>query len=154
ADAYGLDRFAIVGVSGGGPFAAAAAASNLDRVVLLALVGPVGPVAELSRRIRISRMHYLLFWVLGRSSLGPRSFFRSLRYLVHNAPDFAYRWLMRRVRASDRELLARPEVKANLTAAIKEGLRQGIEGAVQDLRLYCSPWRLKLAEVDVPAILW
>ena len=154
ANAYGLDRFAIIGVSGGGPFAIAAAAANLDRVVLLALACPVGPIADIRRHIRMSRMHYLLFQVLARSALGPRAFFRSLRYMVLRAPDTAYRWLTRRVRASDRELLARAEVRASLQAAVREGLRPGIEGAVQDLRLYCAPWRLPLAEIDVPAIVW
>jgi pimeloyl-ACP methyl ester carboxylesterase len=58
------------------------------------------------------------------------------------------------VKPSDREILARPEVKASLQAAIREGLKPGIEGAVQDLRLYCAPWRLKLGDIDVPAIVW
>jgi pimeloyl-ACP methyl ester carboxylesterase len=74
--------------------------------------------------------------------------------MLFRSPDTAYRWLMRRVKPSDRAILARPEVKASLQAAIREGLKPGIEGAVQDLRLYCSPWRLKLGDIDVPAIVW
>jgi pimeloyl-ACP methyl ester carboxylesterase len=154
ADAYRLNRFAIIGVSGGCPFAVAAAAANPDRVVLLALAGPVGPIADLKRQIRLSRVHHLIFRVLGGSRLGPRAFFRSLRYLVFKAPDAAYRGLMRRVRLSDRQILARAEVRASLQAAISEGLRPGVEGAVQDLRLYCAPWRLPLAEIDVPTVVW
>lgn len=154
ADAYGLDRFAIIGVSGGSPFAVAAAAANPDRVVLLALASPVGPIADLRRHIRMSKLHHLVFRVLARSKYGPRAFFRSLRYMVLRAPDTVYRGLMRRVRLSDRDILARAEVRASLKAAIREGLRPGVEGAVQDLRLYCAPWRLQLAEVDVPAVVW
>jgi pimeloyl-ACP methyl ester carboxylesterase len=45
-------------------------------------------------------------------------------------------------------------VKANLQAALREGLRPGIAGARQDLRLFCTPWGLKLAEIDVPTIIW
>ena len=45
-------------------------------------------------------------------------------------------------------------MKKNLQAAIREGLKPGVEGAVQDLRLYCAPWRLNLGDVDVPAIVW
>jgi pimeloyl-ACP methyl ester carboxylesterase len=37
---------------------------------------------------------------------------------------------------------------------MREGLRRGVEGAVQDLRLYCAPWHLQLGEIDVPAIVW
>jgi len=35
-----------------------------------------------------------------------------------------------------------------------EGLRPGVEGVAQDLRLYCSPWLLRFADIDVPTILW
>jgi pimeloyl-ACP methyl ester carboxylesterase len=152
ADSYGLDRFAIIGVSGGGPYAVAVAAAMPDRVSLLALVGPVGDMAE--RRIRMSRMHRLLFRVLARAPVATRAFFRSLRYVVSSVPDTAYRLLMRRVRASDWEILARPDVSASLQAAVGEGLRPGVEGAVQDVRLYCAPWRLRLAEIDVPSVVW
>lgn len=154
ADAYRFDRFALIGVSGGAPYAVAAAAANLDRVVLLALAGPVGPCADLGRKLRLSRLHRLTFQRLAWSSLGSRGFFHALRYMVFEHPETAYRWLMRRVRPSDREILTRPKVKASMQATMREGLRRGIEGAVQDLRLYCAPWHLQFSEVDVPAIIW
>jgi pimeloyl-ACP methyl ester carboxylesterase len=81
-------------------------------------------------------------------------FFRGLRSTVFKSPDTAYRWLMRRVCAPDRHVLAQSHVRASLQAAIGEGLRPGIEGAAQDLRLYCASWRLRLADIDVPAIVW
>jgi pimeloyl-ACP methyl ester carboxylesterase len=56
--------------------------------------------------------------------------------------------------APDRHVLAQSHVRISLQAAIGEGLRPGIEGAAQDLRLYCAPWRLRLADIDVPAIVW
>jgi pimeloyl-ACP methyl ester carboxylesterase len=70
------------------------------------------------------------------------------------APDVAYRILAQRVTPSDRLLLAREDVRDNLRAALREGLRPGIAGALQDLRLFCEPWRIDLQTVDVPAILW
>lgn len=154
ADAYGLERFALIGVSGGGPYAVAAAAANPDRVVLLGLAGPVGPVADLRQHLRLSRGYRLIFDLLARSRRGSRFFFRALRYMVFERPDTAYGWLQRRVRPSDRGILARPEVKASLQAAMREGLRRSVEGAVQDLQLYCGPWRLQFSAIDVPAIVW
>ncbi len=154
ADELKLSRFALIGISGGGPYAVAAACAMPDRVVLLALINPVGPVAESQHRIRMSKLHRLIFTRLARSTAACAAFFGSLRALVQFAPGLAYRALMQRVPPSDRIVLAREEVRANLQAALREGLRPGIKGALQDLRLYCAPWGLALDEVDVPAVLW
>ena len=152
ADDYGLGRFAVIGVSGGGPYAVAAAAAMPDRISLLALVAPIGEVAD--GQLRLSRFQRLLFRRLARRPWATRPFFHRLRSMVFKSPDSAYRWLMRRVRAPDRELLARSSVRISLQAAMGEGLRPGVEGVAQDLRLYCSPWRLRFADIDVPTILW
>ncbi|HEU4475783.1 MAG TPA: alpha/beta hydrolase, partial [Methyloceanibacter sp.] len=154
ADALGLDRFAVLGVSGGGPHALAIASAIPDRTALLALISPVGPIADCQARIRMSRTHRLVFTRMGRSDPACATFFWSVRTLVRMAPDVAYRALMQRVIASDRQLLRRGDVRANLQTALKEGLREGIKGARQDLRLFCAPWGLRLEEIDVPAVVW
>jgi pimeloyl-ACP methyl ester carboxylesterase len=154
ADALVLDRFALIGVSGGGPHAMAAAASMPERIALLALVSPVGPIAECQRRIRMTLFHRLVFTRMGRSKRACASFFWSLRHLIRLAPGVAHAALMRRVVPSDRTILTRADVRTNLRAALSEALRPGIKGALQDLRLFCGPWDLPLAEIDVPTIMW
>ncbi|MGZ5850072.1 MAG: alpha/beta fold hydrolase [Methyloceanibacter sp.] len=154
ADALALERLAVIGVSGGGPHAIATVSAMRDRVALLALVSPVGPIAECRKQVRMSRMHRLIFTRMGRSPQACATFFWSLRGMVRWAPGVAYRALQQRVTRSDQGVLGRPEVKANLQAAIREGLRPGIKGALQDLRLFCSPWGLSLAEIDVPSVMW
>ena len=154
AYALRLRRFAVIGVSGGGPYAVATAAAIADHVVLLALISPVGPIAECQSKIRMSKLHRLIFTKIGRSASSGAGFFWSLRHIVRHAPDLAYRLLMQRVAPSDRAVLLRGEVKANLQTALREGLRPGIAGARQDLRLLCAPWGTRLEEIDVPTIIW
>jgi len=47
ADALGIDAFAVLGVSGGGPYAVAAAAVLPERVRVVGIVAGVGPLLEL-----------------------------------------------------------------------------------------------------------
>jgi pimeloyl-ACP methyl ester carboxylesterase len=153
ADALGLERFALIGVSGGGPHAVAAAALLKHRVLRLALIGPVGPVADCDH-IRMSHLHHFIFTRMAPSHHMAGAFFIGLRTLLDWTPGAAYQLLMQRVTPADRAVLQRPEVRANLQATIHEGLRSSVEGALQDLRLYCGTWNLPLAEIDIPAIMW
>ena len=75
ADAVGLRRFALIGVSGGGPYAVAAAASMAERVALLALISPVGPIAECQGKnphVEAASVHLHQDWPLAVSP-APRS---------------------------------------------------------------------------------
>ena len=47
ADAVGLDAFAVLGVSGGGPYAVASAATQPGRVLAVGVVAGIGPLREL-----------------------------------------------------------------------------------------------------------
>ena len=55
ADELGLERFGLIGISGGGPYAVATAALAGRRVSALALVSPVGPLADMAGQHRYWR---------------------------------------------------------------------------------------------------
>ena len=74
--------------------------------------------------------------------------------MIDWAPSTAYHLLLQRVTETDREVLVRPEVRANLQAALGESLRSSVEGPLQDLRLYCGTWNLPLGEIETPTIMW
>ena len=154
ADALGLDRFAASGISGGGPHAVAAASAMRERVLLLALVSPCGPIADHAGAIGMTALNKLIFNQIGPSQKASSAFFWALRNLVLRSPEAGYRTLLQHVTSADADVLSRPEVKANLQATFQEGLRPGIAGAQQDLSLFCAPWGLLLEEIDVPALLW
>jgi pimeloyl-ACP methyl ester carboxylesterase len=153
ADEQGLDRFALIGISGGGPHAVAAASLLKERVLRLLLVGPVGPIADCDH-MRMSHLHRFIFTRMAPSPHATGAFFLGLRALIDWAPGAAYHLLLQRVTETDRKVLYRPEVRANLQATIKEALRTGVEGPLQDLRLYCGKWHLPLGEIAVPALMW
>ncbi len=130
AEALGFEQFAIIGVSGGGPYAVAVAAALPRRVTLLALVGPI---ADHGRQIRMSRGRRLLFGNLVRLPVVLRAIFFGLRNLLHLAPELAYRGLMARVSQSDRAILARDDVKAPARGRVR-----GIAARYRGRRAGCN----------------
>jgi len=154
ADQLDIDRFAVAGVSGGGAYAAACATMLGSRISATALVSPVGPFghAELLPRLTIAERH--LFVTIARSPWRSRLLFGSLRWFQNNAPGLAVAAIVSRSGVEDKAILRRPEIVANLIEALSEGLRPGLSGAMQDLRLYSTPWNLPLEQVKTPCANW
>jgi len=154
ADQLGIDRFAVAGVSGGGAYAAACAAMLGSRISATALVSPVGPFghADLLPRLTMAERH--LFMTIARSPWRSRLLFGSVRWFQNNTPGLTVAAIISRSGAADKAILRRPEIAANLIEALSEGLRPGLSGAMQDLRLYSMPWNLPLDQVKARCAIW
>lgn len=152
-DRLGLDRFAVLGVSGGGPFAAATAATLSKRVSALALVAPVGPIAG-EEDSEITWFHRVCFGPFARNPWASRLLFAGFRRLLGVSRDFGMRVAMARVCPADRRTLRRPGIAARLGDCFIEGLRPGVAGPTTDLSLFAHPWDVKLPAAEVPACLW
>ncbi|MHB1511988.1 MAG: alpha/beta fold hydrolase [Acidiferrobacter sp.] len=152
-DTLGLGSVAVVGVSGGGPYALSLLAHMPQRVTRGALVGALGP-PEALRACR-DDLFPLVRGALHLADLGP-----VLAPLVA-WPVTRFLRLRGRLRlgarlasAADREVLADPAVLDVLVAAQYEGMRRGAQAAVQDLLLYVRPWDFSLAEISSECALW
>jgi len=56
------------------------------------------------------------------------------------------------------KLTAREDLSAYLEGVlldgVSEGLRPGIRGTIQEMRIFCQPWKIPFAAVKAPVILW
>ena len=149
ADRLAIDRFSVCGISGGGPFAAAAASALRERVVRAALVAPVGPimpdpVAGLATPAKLDAYHRFVFRTLARAPSAVWLVFRVYRRCLQFAPRFAIFLAMMRNGPADKALLERPDVVMGLASMMRAGLDpQGVGGPVTDLSLFGRPWGLQ-----------
>ncbi len=154
ADDLEIDRFAVIGVSGGGPYAAATAALLVDRVSGAALVSPVGPVGMPDLEPLLSSEHRRIFLQLARSPRLARTVFTTMRIAVTYTPTLALRGLMTRAADVDRNILMRPEIGSNLIESMTEGLVDGISGPSRDLHLFVEPWDFEFTRISAPCKVW
>ncbi len=154
ANELGLSRFGVAGVSGGGPYAAACAALLPDRVTAAALVSPVGPVQPPEGARVIGAAQHLTFRLFHRITLAMRGALAVGRLMFLNTPTSIYDFILSRAVQTDRRILSRHDVRRNLIDGVAEGLRPGVRGAIQEMKIFGRPWNIPFSAIRAPTFLW
>lgn len=148
ADALDLDRFGVLGVSGGGPYAAACGYALPERVYAAALVSSIGPPGSpkpLGMRVLLALARKAPWLV--RLPLG-----RQLRR-ARTDPETAIK--QRASGAADPEVaMHHSEAGRILNASTAEAGRQGATAAAREIGLVTGRWGFDVASIDVPVGLW
>lgn len=155
ADTLGVEDFHTIGLSGGGPYALAAAAAFPERVRSVAVLGGVAPtVGEDAAVGGLVRVALPLAPLLTRArvplSLALTNTVRVARPFGGTALDL-YRLLQPR---GDRRVLGRPEFRAMFIDDLVNGSRKQVSAPVADLLLFTRHWGFSLADVRVPVLWW
>lgn len=142
-------------MSGGGPYALACAWKIPDRITAVKLVGGLAPLdrpetlGAMSYHARLAfalaRRSYRLLWLSYGAVVGAT---------VRHSPGIAAAWFQLTGAPADRLTLGRAGVTERLLASMREGLRQGVRGALWDVMLYARPWGFPLERVEIPVELW
>jgi pimeloyl-ACP methyl ester carboxylesterase len=152
ADHLSIARFALVGVSGGGPFACACACELGERVTRAALISSVGPPGTMA-----AAPSWLARSAFALARERPRLLAPLLSVaggLATRAPGMYVSRLIARLPACDRAILCTPAMRAVLARDMQESLRHGPAGLLRDLQLEASPWELRFTRVTCPVSLW
>jgi len=155
ADGLELERFGIIGVSGGAPCALSCAYSLPHRISRIGIVCGLGPLYQ-TGLIRDMRWFVRNAFYLART-------FPPILKLTHGVPIKA---LMKISPATmldviaiahpgaDRQVLNTPDVRDKLVLNIREAFRQGTGGAIQDMQLYTQPWGFNLRDINLRVDIW
>lgn len=155
ADHLQIDRFAVVGISGGGPYALACACKMPDRLVSCGVVSGMGPL-ELGTA-GMSRSNRLIFFCARRLPWLLTPLFKAMARSLGNEEKTRKTMAktMQHMVRPDREALQAFGVEDMFAATAAESFRQGARGAAYEGRLYGRPWDFRLEELDFqPLYLW
>jgi pimeloyl-ACP methyl ester carboxylesterase len=155
ADTLGIDTMAVIGLSGGGPYALACGAAMPDRVVA---VGVLGGVAPTSGADAISGgVVALAPWVaplLRVAGLPIRWAAVALVRMIRPLAEPAVYMYARISPEGDRRLLVRPEFKAMFLDDLLNGSRKQLSAPFADVIVFAKDWGFRLQEVKIPVRWW
>jgi pimeloyl-ACP methyl ester carboxylesterase len=151
-EALEIDRFAVMGWSAGGPYAAVCAARMPGRVTAAALLSSAVPLDLYGTTKGLSGSDRALLFLTRRTpglasivlgaSIVHASNARLLRAAMHSFPP------------ADRTVLREWGPPDLALAFVREAVRQGTEGCVQDYRIFGDPWGFSLEEIRIPVQIW
>lgn len=142
ADTLGIDRFSVVGFSGGGPYAVACAYKIPGRLSACGIVSGAGHTGRF-----LSFLSQWLPWLLLPIA---RRFFQDEEQARKALTRAARSWV-----EPDKQALSLPGVSEIMAASLVEALRQGARGAAYDGALLGRPWRFELEDIAFSTItLW
>ncbi len=150
ADHLGVDRFAVLGYSGGAPFALATALTLGHRVSVTGIVSGWGPPDRPGAYDGVAPSERLSDAVARHTPILTRVMFTGINWFVRLAPTTSAQLLTRRLSADDAAGPATPDA----LAAVRESFRQGAAGPAHDLHLIVSPWGFVPDALDGPVCLW
>lgn len=154
ADHLAINRFSVMGVSGGGPHAAVCAAMLSDRVAVAGIVSGAGPLAD-SRIAADSTRSMRLVTTLSRNrSKAFRTFITIEGALARRWPTKALDLMAKQLPPYDAEVLSRPELRALFVRDVSSASRTSGRAHAQDFELFASDWGFNLGDIKVPVLLW
>ncbi len=155
ADHLKFERLSVMGVSGGGAYALACGWRLGGRIDRILLVCPLGPVFLPPLRRPLSPAARLAFFLADRlPALLPVFFGHHVAWLLRRHPSWVISLMEEGLPEKDRQVLSNPATWKTFYATIREGLRQGPQGALRDFVQHASPWGFSPTSIHQPVTLW
>ncbi len=155
ADTLGVDKFEVIGLSGGGPYTLACAAAMPDRVVAAGVLGGVAPVRGADAiGGGVSTLVTLAAPVIEVAGAPIRLAASGLIRLIRPVAEPALYAYARISPEADRRLLVRPEFKAMFLDDLLNGSRKQLAAPFADVVVFARDWGFRLDEVKVPVRWW
>lgn len=154
-DSLGIEKFAVFGVSAGGPYAAACAYKLANRVSKTAIVSTAGP---LDRENAFENVHPSIRVGFQMAKNFPGWLCRYILWRQNqrqmSEPEKSLDERAAILSKADQVTLARPEIRAQVLGYRQEAMRQGVKGTLRELQILSSPWGFPLEAIPGPVDIW
>lgn len=155
ADALGIERFSILGVSTGGVYALACATRIPERLLSVGIACTPAPAEAHAIRRDMDWLSRLGFYLSQRHSrLGELLLGRLLGFVLRHWTSFFLKLVSIGGPAADRLALDDQNFREAVLLSLREAYRAGHRGPFYDLHLVSREWDFNLQEVQLPVHLW
>jgi pimeloyl-ACP methyl ester carboxylesterase len=154
-DHFNLPKAHLVGISGGGPYALAAAARIPERLKTLVLLSPWWfPYGHKKATDGLNPLFKLYAWLVRSAFRFTRPMSRLAAKLASSMPEKLIEQMIQHAPVDDQMLLASPAVQLQIEADITMSFRQGWEGQWREAVLCFEKPDIDVASITLPVTIF
>lgn len=156
ADSLGIERFAVVGRSGGGPHALACAALLPDRVSKAAVLVSLAPhdAHGLDWYAGMTDSNVHAYQVAQHGAADVEARLIPIVKQIRDDPASLFDEIGDGLKPSDLRVIGDVGIRSLLVAAYAEAVGRSAGGWIDDEVAFCRPWGFDPAEITAPVLLW
>jgi pimeloyl-ACP methyl ester carboxylesterase len=148
ADTLGLDKFSILGISGGGGYISACAAKIPDRLINAVIVS--GAWYIMDSLADLPMLNRWIYTLARRFPLLYRGLLKLMLPFYKDDPAKVLATFKKQIPTADYAVLNPPHrIEAYCKSTI-EAMYQSTKGPAWDVQLYLRPWDFKIEEIQIP----
>ena len=144
ADALGIDKFAVEGISGGGPYAAACAYKIPDRLISCGIIsGLASKDLESEEKLKLFSVirifpwiFKLMIWIQSRGMKDLEKAEKNMKKAMKKFPE------------ADRKILEDPQILSLFIKESAEAFRQGSKSTYYEGKIYARSWGFNLEDIS------
>lgn len=155
ADRMGIDRFRILAISGGAPYAYASGWMTPERVEKIAVVSGAPPLDELTDYAGLLPIHRRMLQLRSwRPGLLKSLFYLARPFVAMRMPIRLRPLVLKFLQPCDANVLRETRAFDICFNSARHAWRSSAHGVITDAEIYAVPWGFPLEEVRVPISLW
>lgn len=152
-----IEKFSIIGVSGGGAFAAACAYKLPDRLHSVSLIASATPFQNGKAPKSMMKANKVAFFLSRKAPWLLKASYRATKKLLNEKPE---KFMEQNKKGNkhlcewDRQFLQTEEQLQGLTMHMREAFRVSVDECVNEPALLTKPWGFSFQDIRIPVDIW
>jgi pimeloyl-ACP methyl ester carboxylesterase len=154
ADALGMDRFAVLGFSAGGPYALICAHKIPHRLTRVGIADSAPPMHLSEINAAAPGMLRTNYWLACHAPAALSLMFRMFWWFSRRNSDAFLKMALQQSCQADKDILAQPDIYTVFDEVWKENLRIDCWGYILDTEILMKEWGFRLSDIQMAVYLW
>jgi len=153
ADSLSINKFSLIGHSGGAPYVAACAYAIPERINGAAIVSGMGPLEKPETQTGLATGQKIVNQLIRFIPPSANLMMWLTEKMLKN-PDKMLQQMIKQLPEPDQVIYNDPKERNALITGVLEAFKNGSKGPAYEIQLLLKPWGFNLEEIKIPVNIW